>query len=652
MSIYLAEEIRGNLKPTPALERRGLNLRAVPMTRVDPIGVPESRQTAYSIYKANLPAFLKAYATGTPLATNLPGYKLKLGHQYLIPIPGPPLMVVFEAKISDEESEELKSLGADAIMFNKSPAFVFRSGTVSPDILRNLHLHPKSLNSTTPTPYGTVNMAGYIEFLRCLAILTSFLRVQFYPAYTGPVEGMRPAGAFAEIKDVLSVLKRSAPESAEGGPKKKARMETDTDDDEDMEFQDAIDMEEIMEIAIGGGSSTIPRANPPEEVRVGYGDLTGMPTIPGNIFPYFDELLDDDFNFVPGVIREYFLESLGDDRKEIISGFKSLKLGFGQFAPTAAGRVLTHLFAGVRLSIMTQTVMYVFLNNSRYTGFTIHGYYYVLSVSGKAYLPFTADQVMESAREIDAHDCALNKIREVILKDIKKNSRAAKAMAAKKTMKFTGPRELSYFLSGLSLSDEATTEIAVLCNDLSFRQTFWQFNAKNILKVCEAIFAGNDLPPEAPMHCTGAIITSDNNVLKSMAVFGDHGFSFKCPNGKALEVPSDPKKITLFDKVKDKKGKMVDPNVVLVLAKKQLRIACSDFDQFYNDHKWLNRDQRSAPFKAVTMSGKEAKEFYTGLVDILPDLSDGKDDTEVIAPRKAIGGEEVPKAHVGNFDFF
>jgi hypothetical protein len=58
MPIYLAEEISGNLKPTLLLEERGLKMRSVSVSRLDPQAFPYMLQPVYRTYVNSISAFL------------------------------------------------------------------------------------------------------------------------------------------------------------------------------------------------------------------------------------------------------------------------------------------------------------------------------------------------------------------------------------------------------------------------------------------------------------------------------------------------------------------------------------------------------------------------------------------------------------------
>jgi hypothetical protein len=58
MPVYLAEEVSGTLKPTTLLEERGLKMRSVPMSRLDPSAFPSVLQPVYRTYIQNISAFM------------------------------------------------------------------------------------------------------------------------------------------------------------------------------------------------------------------------------------------------------------------------------------------------------------------------------------------------------------------------------------------------------------------------------------------------------------------------------------------------------------------------------------------------------------------------------------------------------------------
>lgn len=58
MPIYTVREVTGSAKPDPNLKARGLDAKAVTLTHLDPIGMADYPQVAYSLYSKLLPAFM------------------------------------------------------------------------------------------------------------------------------------------------------------------------------------------------------------------------------------------------------------------------------------------------------------------------------------------------------------------------------------------------------------------------------------------------------------------------------------------------------------------------------------------------------------------------------------------------------------------
>jgi len=531
------------------------------------------------------------------------------------------LTVKFKEALSAEESESLKALGAGIIANKKAVdiGYTFPGNLVDKDLLTKIYKHTKKANHTNPTPTGSVNLKAYQEMFRAFGLITWFLRTQTYPAFSGPVDAFDEdsGGAYDSIADFV-VAKRKGnfgDRDLANVKKRKSDDEDGNEMDEDTGDADCMGLESLW---IGDGVDQIPKAKPSEQPPHVYGPYTHVPTLPGLLFPYFPDMMENDYNYVAAVVKEYFLESLGDTRDEILSVYKDFKASMGSVAATESGRILQHVFMGISLAIRAQARMFPILDGRRYLGFTLHGWYFTVSIDGYKHRPIQVEELSKQIRVVDEHAVAIAgicvKLGTLKLTDGKKKPTKTFMQASRPEIS-TNPRKLAEFIRKFDLDQDDIEEIEKLSTRLSFPQRYWTYTVENILRAVDFLVAGSFPPVDTPMFPRGGTLTSLSAPISIFALFGECGFSFKTAGGKPLKVPADLTSDTVLKPYKGKNQKEVKPNPTFILSKKSLGLCTEDWKLFLGDHLFLNKETRDSAFRAIRFGGPYGVSFWKGLIE-------------------------------------
>jgi len=528
------------------------------------------------------------------------------------------LTVTFENKLASEEIESLKSLGAGVIP-NKDETqikYTFGADSVNMELLSKLYKHSKKVRKTNACPAGSVNLATLQSMFKVCGIITWFLKTHVYPAFSGPCETDAIESAFDTIEGFISLKRLAATQT--GPDAKRARREDEEEEREEMDLSEDM-VETIGEMMFGDEVSRVPKAKPstiPENIMGSHSDA---PALPGLAFPYFDGMIADDTNFVSAVIRQYFLECLGDSREAILSGYKDLKLHMGILASTKPGRILQHICTGIKLAIEGQARLYLVEEGERYVGFTIHGWYFSVSIDGYKHTPIEHGALLTELAAIDGHNVALAKILLQLSK--LKLTISHKVPSKKQVQEFkaecTTPRGLAAIIRRFERTDAENDEIEKLATNLTFPQRFWAIDNKAIIKAVELLLAESLPDTSEPMYMRGGVLTSESVELSIFALFGDQAFSFRMTGGQPKKVPKDIASDVLFKPYRGKNGKEVIPKPNFVIAKKSLSLCIEDWKAFMIDHVVYTKQNRDAIFRSIVLGGERSKDFWYGLIKLV-----------------------------------
>lgn len=537
----------------------------------------------------------------------------------VLPIPWPPLTVRFKRALAAEEIDAMKSRGAAIIATKKAEdtAYSFSGESVDVDLLSFLYRHSKKVVSTNPTPVGSINIKAYEELFRALGIVTWFLKTQTYPAFQNEIpDDAFDGGYFDTIEGFVNAKRKGL-----FGDRFSKRARTEVPNDEDEEMSDAgatLDIMGISSFTMGDEESSIPKAKPSPQPENIFGGYQAVPTLPGLLFPYFPGMLENDMNYVSTVIKEYFLECLGDTREEILAVYRDLKGGMGSVASTETGKILQHLYMGVSLAIRGQARLFPIMDKRRYLGFTLHGWYFTVSIDGYKHRPIAQEELAKCVLQVDEHAVAIAEILKKLasMKMIDGKKPTKKFLLDHKEEILKSPRALADLIRGFRIDEPDTVEeLEKIAARLAYIQKYWTFTVENVLKAVDLLLAKSFPTPDAPMFTRGGTITATDSAISIFALFGDVGFSFRTPGGRPMKIPKDISADTVLKPYKGKGAKEITPNPTFILSKKSLGLCVEDWKAFMADHAFLNKPSRDAAFRCVAFGGPPGKKFWNGLIE-------------------------------------
>lgn len=575
--------------------------------------------SSVSLYAWSNP-FQLATKKGEPLDTNLLGYNMVDKVDNCMPLELPNLTVAFKEKLSSEEVEALKTLGAGVIP-NKAEdqvKYTFGAKDVNKELLTLLYKHKKKANHKCSTPTGSVNLAVVQSYIKVNAIFTWFLKTQSYPAFSGPIDNVEEGGSYAfDTIEGFITTKRKAVQVDRR--EKRVRMNEEVEEEEeDVEMdEDSATFMAIDEMLFGDAVSKIPRAKPSTPPVSIFGPASNVPALPGLSFPFFDGILEPDTAYVSNVIKQFFLESLGDGRAEILQGWNDLKLHMGLLAETKQGRVLQHISIGVSLAVQCQARAYPIFEGKRYVGFTLHGFYFQVVVDGYKHSPKSAVELVKEVQSIDEHNVALAKVLQLLskIKMTDTNKVPTKKSLQDERPALKNPRRLAALIRKFRLDDDQRDEIEKLCNALTFPQRYWVIEEKRILEAVDMLIAGTFPSDDVPLYPRGGCLTTQDPKLSVFAAFGETSFSLRLTGGTPHKVPKDIASDTLFKPYRGKNDKEVTPKPNVILAKKGLNLCLEDWALFFGDHVVYTKQSRDAIFRSVVFGGERAKTLWYGLIN-------------------------------------
>lgn len=618
------------------------------MTTISPTGFPEYPQIAYQNYKNLIAAFMKATVENKTIPCTKKGYKFAMKVNQCLSFPPPPLVFTFESKLSAAKNDALLALGCTTFLQGKEVYYQLRDYELG--LVDTIVKHDPKPNFRTRVLMGSTNLAGIRSFFTCLRIVTAFLCTHSYPAFDGKVEG-DIGGRYDSLAGFVSTKRKGTFEEREG---KKTRVDPEVEDDEDTEMVD-VDIDELgvedFEFGTAGSAQDrVPKAKPTNPQVVNCGPVSTAPSLPGLLFPYFPGLLEDDRQFIPSVVRTYFLQSLGNDREEICSAFQDFKGGCGTWASSESGRILQHVFAGIQMALESQTRLYL-LNDKKYNGFSMHGWYFHVSIYGRVYYPKEAEELTAEIRKSDEHANAILALMK-LLKECKIDKDCPKEYKTlpRRLDDLRGARHLHELIAWRVKDDETIQAIDKLVAETSFPQKFRSFTVDNIIQALKWIVGDDTIPEGEPMYLGGGIARRIEKSLEAFSVFGELGPSFIVPGGKGVKIPSS----VAADVQLESKGKNPPPLNVMVLSKKPLIQCMNDWETLCRTGVYLNRVERSTAFKSIRITDKEdIKQLWHFLIEEIGEKNVGADaDTGATADRKVLGKRSEREDDDEFADFF
>lgn len=372
MSIYTARSASvGGKAPTSEFIERGIEgLVQTTLSECQVWGSPNVRQLSYDVYKSNFSAFMLATVHQEKVLCAAEGHVFSEIQNEKIPLESPTAIILFPTKIEAKKRVKIMAkLDLEEIPSSKQdgkfmPLRLTKISTEKAKLLATL-----GVSMFNKAGQGITNLSGLMSFNKAADILTAALATQFYPADKGD-------GKIAVAEDIDIQGFENMSMNVEKTEKQEIDVQEKDPNDEnqmvvvkktvDRKFKVREDNPKRKKLVRGTISSAKPAIYKPSQ---NYGPVSGIPHMPGLLFPYFDGLLKTDPQFIARtLVKDSYLRSFGKDREDVLNGFRDFKLGAQDWAATLQGHRLSHAWFIMDLALTCQARPYLIIENGKYLG--------------------------------------------------------------------------------------------------------------------------------------------------------------------------------------------------------------------------------------------------------------------------------------------
>jgi hypothetical protein len=351
-------------------------------------------------------------------------------------------------------------------------------------------------------PAGNVNIAGFVAYVQAWRGITAFFAVGGgdvdsdggLKAWLTPegAKGLLPKEAIPAVQAADGSLVREARAGKEGG----GWVTVDTP---------------YLMFATG--------AKPAYE---------GIPTLPaheqnldfgGLLFPYFPEMIEPDVEFAFQVFISLYALCLESEEDKTAEAIAVHRRGFRYLANSHAGRIIQHVYLGVKLAIDSGAMLVLVKDGSEYAGFMLKGENFRVSVQNRVYQALSSKDLSTELATLDTHNQALRDLWEVLIA----MSRIGGAEEERTFEEFAkNPRVMREMIQArdpeVILAKRAV--ITELIADIKFRQEFWEVTKANVCRFLTAMVYKYPLIDEPMYLHIDVLCNRSSDILAYLSVFG------------------------------------------------------------------------------------------------------------------------------------
>jgi hypothetical protein len=249
----------------------------------------------------------------------------------------------------------------------------------------------------------------------------------------------------------------------------------------------------------------------------------------GYVFPYFREMLTAD----PETPFQHFLmlyhHCLAASAEEAAQSIELLRRGFRFLASTAAGRVIQHIYFGIKLCIEMGGRMSILCDGSEYLGFAIEGKGLSLLHKNRVRHSFPEKDVESSFESLSSHTTALKEMYEAIIAHSRIDGQEENTTIEECKL---NPRLLRKLIQDRKPAD--MQEIREILSEkiglLRYHQTYWDLTPKAIIKFLRLMTQNADIYDEPMYIHLDVLMNRSSDILKYLSVFGAQAPSFHYGN--------------------------------------------------------------------------------------------------------------------------
>jgi hypothetical protein len=456
--------------------------------------------------------------------------------------------------------------------------------------------------SDTPRNDNTeIPISAWDSFQLLVYIVNCFLRVNTYPAFREP--GARIQGeANTELMEVMAI-----PGSYDGT--------TLPDEDEGLLFG-GMDIGEDHEVVPGGTvgqtwtamSDAVFFAKPsPIPASANIGSPAECPNLPGLFFPYFHRLLQPDYTTIPKLIGDHFYRFLGGNMSEADQNYKDIQRSWGAIQNTDSGMVLAHVLFGIRLSLQTQTRLFLLQVQKEYMGFCLLGERFRIFDGTSFVEPMEADKLRNDiAQHASTHIASLG----TILQLLRQKESVVPVPAGVEGVE--GAQHLMKLIGSREFSEDEEKALSDLLAKLDFRKSFWTITNSTIIRAITLLTSEKATPLDDSVHPGYAgrdIKLYGKRAYRVLSMFGPTSFSFINRAGTSYRFPPMTEDDPLLA-AGDREAGLLAIHVGI----KPLAQAVADWEELVAKGEIRqNLGERAGKYRNCVFTGKSMIEVWTAL---------------------------------------
>jgi hypothetical protein len=414
--LSLSPFTEGSTVTDPRFTSRGFpKNRQGPISDSPILAIALEHQLAYSGYKDNIDIFLAATALNKTFTINLPGIDIIEKHfNYTFPLDLPRVVVSFKPSVPDAFVDGLLAKGKGMVMtavrgLKGHP----RCYLVEHPLLSFLHFVNAYVHVTGPRHEGYSQVHEALQAAKVLGMIDLYLRTNTYPAFKTDEDiinfryGIIDHPNLSEKRPAFFTEKQFSKKPRYGN----VTMTHDTKAGKEKEergtwFGRESDMEVEISVPVNDYVMTA-KASPAKDSKASWSAPKDVPSLPGLCFPYFHGMLTNDKTMLRLIPGKHFMRLFGADPKPSYLQYRNK---VGGFASTSAGIAMSHILAGVDMSIETQTKLHLLFDGRSYLGFCLLGAKWAVQRGQQWHYPKTSAELRADLNTIRTHESSLAEV--------------------------------------------------------------------------------------------------------------------------------------------------------------------------------------------------------------------------------------------------
>jgi len=614
MSIYLAATSTNPASTHPLFKQRGLDgLTHAAPNQLGIHGRPFLREVAYDGYYRNIDVFMAATNRKQKIPTYTEDAELVMRNiDDLIPMELPHLFFLPVKDLTADQQDSLmrKLLAREPMkkVQGKTTAFILQKPEIRDAMV---YLTATKDGAIAPEGCWTPIMFASMSFL--MTVITEFLKTNTYPAFLnaenrGEYDGgeliyetwdqfTTNASEYDQIKRL-----RGASGSMMGDEYKAAE-----DEDAAMEEDNACSLTFTMlrKAVFVAKPSPVPLA-------YNIGSPAEVPNLPGRVFPYFDKMNIPDNYTIRTIISSFFLRNLSDTRGSQMAAFKRFRPAWERLAKTKQGGVLVHMLMGVRLSLETQTRLFLVYRDNQYAGFVLLGALWSVTVDNRLYEWDSAEKVREQVDMMSSHEYAVKLICEQLSKcQLMIGQLEAPAVEVKRE-DVSSALKLWNKIKERKIEKDEEEAIKKVLGLVAYTRSYREVGADSLhwLFQSAADPIGHPIKDTDPLFLPPTFSLYQDTLFQLLCSFGPDAPSFYNTTGQVYALPAADKEDP-NNAVTDK-GEKAMPLILVSL--KSVQVALSDLRKVLKDRAIrMNLAERAGRNRNITLRGENRDKVYTAL---------------------------------------